>query len=157
MGEEERETGLYEATIDTSREASMRKAILILNDSLEANKPPLHRPNINPVRGLVKLLSVLVIFAFMLTLSMAFSVSWLYSAVFLLFFVIFRAKKTILWLILLYQKYAPEELRSACVFVPTCSDYMIQAIQKYGLLPGLIKGVDRLLRCHYPNGGEDNP
>lgn len=43
-----------------------------------------------------------------------------------------------------------------CRFQPTCSDYAIQAINKYGPLPGLIKTIWRLLRCHpFSKGGYD--
>ena len=34
-----------------------------------------------------------------------------------------------------------------CVFYPSCSDYTIQAIEKYGVLKGLFMGVKRIIRC----------
>ena len=37
---------------------------------------------------------------------------------------------------------------SQCVFLPTCSDYTIAAIEKYGLPIGLGKGIGRIVRCH---------
>ena len=40
----------------------------------------------------------------------------------------------------------------ACRYVPTCSQYAIEAITKYGPLKGLWLAVKRLLRCH-PWGG----
>lgn len=46
----------------------------------------------------------------------------------------------------LYQHYAPEEIRRRCLFKPTCSEYAILAIQKYGLIIGLIKAYIRLFR-----------
>jgi len=72
-------------------------------------------------------------------------------------YVLLRLKQLFIWGILLYQRYAAEYLRRACVFEPTCSEYMLLSIIRYGLLPGIGKGVDRLLRCHSPNGGIDNP
>ncbi|MDR0661977.1 MAG: membrane protein insertion efficiency factor YidD [Holosporales bacterium] len=42
--------------------------------------------------------------------------------------------------------------RGCCRYVPCCSTYMILALQKWGFLKGLWKGVCRLLRCH-PWGG----
>jgi putative membrane protein insertion efficiency factor len=45
-----------------------------------------------------------------------------------------------------------------CRFEPSCSRYMIGALQKYGLLKGLAKGISRFLRCHPWNpGGYDPP
>jgi len=38
-----------------------------------------------------------------------------------------------------------------CRFYPTCSDYMILAIQKYGLLKGIKKGINRIRRCRPDN------
>ena len=63
----------------------------------------------------------------------------------------------IIYLIHLYQKHASPELRSSCLFIPTCSDYMILAIQKYGVFKGVYKGIRRILRCKPPNGGYDYP
>ena len=40
----------------------------------------------------------------------------------------------------------------ACRYVPTCSQYAIEAITKYGPLKGLWLAVKRILRCH-PWGG----
>ncbi len=54
-------------------------------------------------------------------------------------------------------RYAAPQIRLACVFEPSCSEYMILALAKYGLIRGGYKGICRLLRCHYPNGGEDYP
>ncbi len=39
-------------------------------------------------------------------------------------------------------------LRGLCKFHPTCSQYTIEALQKYGLLRGLCLAVIRLARCH---------
>jgi len=72
-------------------------------------------------------------------------------------FLAILAKKAIIWLIHLYQRYAPDEVRLKCVFEPSCSEYVIAAIRKYGVIKGIIKGVDRLFRCHPPNGGHDEP
>jgi len=56
-------------------------------------------------------------------------------------------KKIVLFLINLYQK-TPLRSHGACVFLPTCSEYMKEAIIKYGLLLGLAKGLRRISRCH---------
>jgi len=44
----------------------------------------------------------------------------------------------------LYQHYAPEEVRRRCLFKPTCSEYAILAIKKYGLIRGGYKTYVRL-------------
>lgn len=35
-----------------------------------------------------------------------------------------------------------------CSFVPSCSEYMVRAIKKYGVLVGYLNGIDRLSRCN---------
>ncbi len=44
-----------------------------------------------------------------------------------------------------------------CKFHPTCSEYAIQAIEKYGILKGGIKAVWRVLRCNPWNKGGHDP
>lgn len=66
-------------------------------------------------------------------------------------------KKIIIALIRLYQRKAPYHIRDSCRFYPTCSEYMILAIKKYGCVKGVYRGIRRLLRCKPPNGGVDYP
>ena len=43
-----------------------------------------------------------------------------------------------------------------CKYIPTCSEYAIQAIQKYGAVRGSIKAIWRILRCNpFSKGGVD--
>ncbi len=45
-----------------------------------------------------------------------------------------------------------------CRFTPSCSSYMIQAIEKYGVFRGTFKGLLRIARCHpWHPGGHDPP
>lgn len=44
-----------------------------------------------------------------------------------------------------------------CRFYPSCSQYMIQAIEKHGLLRGTLMGTKRILRCHPWNDGGYDP
>jgi uncharacterized protein len=47
-------------------------------------------------------------------------------------------------------------LPPACRFVPTCSDYAAEAVERYGALRGGYKALMRLLRCHpFTRGGYD--
>ena len=45
-----------------------------------------------------------------------------------------------------------------CRFRPTCSNYMIEAIEKYGAVRGTLKGIWRIVRCNpFCRGGDDPP
>ncbi len=59
--------------------------------------------------------------------------------------------------ILLYQYLAPVKIRNGCRFEPSCSNYAILALRKYGFLRGWKMAFNRLKRCKYPNGGVDHP
>lgn len=60
------------------------------------------------------------------------------------------------WLLILfvriYQRFISPLTPPSCRFTPTCSQYAIEALRKYGPLKGLWLAVKRLLRCH-PWGG----
>jgi len=70
----------------------------------------------------------------------------------------FCFKYIVIGAIKLYQHYAPEEIRRRCLFMPTCSEYAILAIRKYGAIIGLYKAYYRsvylckgiVYRIHYP-------
>ena len=57
-------------------------------------------------------------------------------------------KAALLWLIRLYQRYISPGLPRRCRFSPTCSQYAVEAITKYGVLKGGWLALKRLLRCH---------
>lgn len=67
------------------------------------------------------------------------------------------AKSAAICAVQIYQRYAPASIRNKCRFEPSCSEYMILAIKKYGLLQGLRKGRHRLKRCNVDDGGFDAP
>lgn len=62
-----------------------------------------------------------------------------------------------LWLIRGYQLSISPLLPSACRFVPSCSDYGYQAIEKYGIIRGGAMAVWRILRCNPFNKGGYDP
>lgn len=77
-------------------------------------------------------------------------------------------KKLVLNLIRFYQKtlspdhgflvagYWPSN--TGCRFYPSCSEYSIKAIGKYGLTKGLVKTITRVLRCNpWSRGGVNYP
>ncbi len=56
----------------------------------------------------------------------------------------------------IYKRWISPLLPSACRFEPTCSVYMIQAVEKYGVVRGIAKGLRRIGRCHpFHEGGLD--
>jgi uncharacterized protein len=56
-----------------------------------------------------------------------------------------------------YQRIAPAAVRGTCRFTPTCSEYAIRSIEKYGPFRGGWRAARRILRCRAPNGGIDEP
>ena len=60
--------------------------------------------------------------------------------------------KIFILLIKFYQKFISPFCPGCCRYRPTCSQYMIEAIQIHGVCKGLFLGIKRLLRCH-PWGG----
>ena len=61
-------------------------------------------------------------------------------------------------LIRFYQRWISPMLGPHCRFQPTCSQYFILAIRKYGVVGGTLRGVWRICRCNPWNpGGYDPP
>ncbi|MFB3919691.1 membrane protein insertion efficiency factor YidD [Candidatus Velamenicoccus archaeovorus] len=55
-----------------------------------------------------------------------------------------------------YQRVCSPLVPHCCRFVPSCSQYFLQAVEKYGCLRGSLLGIRRLLRCHpFSPGGHD--
>jgi len=66
------------------------------------------------------------------------------------------------WLMILavrgYQLMISPLLGQHCRFTPTCSEYFIQAVKKYGPISGAVRGLLRICRCHpFHPGGYDPP
>lgn len=66
-------------------------------------------------------------------------------------------KKIILLLIRFYQKYISIFLGKNCRFIPTCSAYTYEAIERFGILKGGFLGIKRILKCHPWNPGGFDP
>ena len=65
-------------------------------------------------------------------------------------------KALLIALIRLYQKAISPMLMPSCRFHPSCSEYAVQAIAKYGPARGLLKAAWRVLRCNpFHKGGFD--
>jgi putative membrane protein insertion efficiency factor len=66
-------------------------------------------------------------------------------------------KKILIFLVKAYKKYISPILPNSCRFYPTCSEYAMGAINKYGVLKGSIKSIYRILRCNPLNKGGYDP
>ena len=66
-------------------------------------------------------------------------------------------KRLLIGTIRFYQKnISPYKGGSCCRFVPTCSEYALQAVTKYGAFKGMYKAIKRILKCHpFCKGGYD--
>ncbi len=65
-------------------------------------------------------------------------------------------KKLLIILIKWYRKYISPMKRTKCPYVPSCSEYGLEAIEKYGAIKGSLLAVWRILRCNpFSKGGYD--
>ena len=65
-------------------------------------------------------------------------------------------KKLMIRLIRLYQKGISAYTPPSCRFVPTCSEYAVQALERFGFFKGMYLAVRRVLKCHpFHKGGYD--
>ena len=120
---------------------------------------PLRRPKVSYKNF------ILALVLFIAGLSAAVVLSNLYlipytvylSIAFSLVYILIIGKKAVIWLVHLYQSKASDDTRLRCRFEPSCSEYMIRSVNKYGFLKGTFKGIRRVIRCHAPNGGIDYP
>jgi putative membrane protein insertion efficiency factor len=61
-----------------------------------------------------------------------------------------------IWLIRGYKKYISPSLPPSCKYLPTCSQYAIDAIVKYGAFRGFFMALWRIVRCNpFSKGGYD--
>lgn len=121
----------------------------------------LNRPYINWLK-IIFFIFIPTIISFLLCiilnyLDYSMKISFFTVVLFLSMYIIIFIKKILISLIKIYQSYAPDHLRNKCRFEPSCSEYMVLSIEKYGFLKGLYKGVDRLKRCNINGGGIDFP
>ncbi|MBQ7109578.1 MAG: membrane protein insertion efficiency factor YidD [Clostridia bacterium] len=67
-------------------------------------------------------------------------------------------KKILIGIIKFYQRRISPLKKPCCRFYPTCSEYAVLAIKKYGWLKGSGKAIWRILRCNpFSKGGIDYP
>lgn len=105
----------------------------------------------------VKLLFFIILFVLILFLNYYLDFNpFLFIVVIIIYFII-SIKHIVLLIVKIYQRIAPISIRSKCRFEPSCSEYMILSINKYGFIKGFSKGIDRLKRCNINDGGFDEP
>lgn len=65
-------------------------------------------------------------------------------------------KRVVIWLVNQYQRFISPLFPPSCRYYPTCSNYMLQSVQRFGILKGGIMGIARILRCNpFVRGGYD--
>ncbi|MEX0655153.1 MAG: membrane protein insertion efficiency factor YidD [Phycisphaeraceae bacterium] len=60
--------------------------------------------------------------------------------------------KALIWMVMVYRVTLGPFMGGHCRFQPSCSQYMLDAVSKYGPSRGGWRGVKRICRCH-PFGG----
>lgn len=66
-------------------------------------------------------------------------------------------KKLVVSILRFYKKFISPALPDRCRFYPTCSEYAVTAVEKYGVLKGSIKSIYRIIRCNPFNKGGYDP
>ena len=116
-------------------------------------KNPLRRPKISYVKPIIALLLFVAIFV--LLIPIPYGAWWIRAIVLTGYSVIYIsiiAKRAVIWMVHLYQNKASDETRLRCRMEPSCSEYMILAVEKYGVIRGVYKGIRRLFRCGSESG-----
>ena len=57
-------------------------------------------------------------------------------------------KSLLIWLVKFYRRCISPYKAPCCRFIPTCSEYALEALEKYGAIKGGYLAARRLLRCH---------
>ena len=65
-------------------------------------------------------------------------------------------KKLLIGLVKFYKRFISPCTGPHCIYTPTCSQYALEALQKYGAIKGAYLACKRILRCHpFAKGGYD--
>ena len=65
-------------------------------------------------------------------------------------------KSILIWLIQFYRKFLSPLKSTKCPYYPSCSQYGLEAVQKYGAVKGGLLALWRILRCNtFSKGGYD--
>lgn len=117
------------------------------------NIRPLKRPDITVITAMRKWL-IIILAEMLISMSISyllmrlgclfFNSTWKTFLVLLLFLNIIISRFIFIDCVMLYQHYAPEEIRRRCILKPTCSEYAIIVLRKYGTIIGGCKIIYRL-------------
>ena len=66
-------------------------------------------------------------------------------------------KKMLINAIRFYRRYISQLKQPSCRFYPTCSQYALEAVERYGAYKGAIMAIKRIFRCHPFNKGGYDP
>ena len=114
---------------------------------------PLYRPDITLKKTIPFIAGYLVLVA-----GIVFFYGWKIGLIVAADIVLVFMRKILITIIELYQHYAPEDVRRRCMLMPTCSEYGILAIKKYGAFIGMLKIIKRLFfKCQGYIYYIDNP
>ena len=108
-------------------------------------------PDINwPILLLKIILPIPIAVCLCLFLKLLFDIFFaiLIAIISVLVYSIFNIKSIIISSVKIYQRIAPRKIRLKCRFEPSCSQYMILAVEKYGVIKGVCKGIKRLSKCN---------
>lgn len=57
----------------------------------------------------------------------------------------------------IYRTVISPIIPARCIYYPTCSEYSLQALERYGFIKGTYKSIKRIFRCHPFNSGGYDP
>ena len=67
-------------------------------------------------------------------------------------------KAILIYMIQCYRKYlSPLKIKTHCIYTPTCSQYAIEALEKYGVCKGLWHTCKRIVKCNPSSKGGFDP
>ena len=71
--------------------------------------------------------------------------------------ILYPVRLILVFLIMVYKKVISPVLPNSCKFTPSCSSYMLEAINTHGLIRGFLMGTKRILKCNPKNKGGLDP
>lgn len=137
----------------TLSRVSRRSCVKRKPHKVDQHQKVIKRPNVSWIHGLTRLL-LLIAGGFAVSTIIvsvwpsANSYRLILADVCAISLAILTARQNVLLAIRLYQCYAPEHIRRRCAMTPTCSEYAVLAIRRYGVLRGSLMTYRRLRhRC----------